>query len=173
MPILTCGLGLISIAFLIHLGVWKIRLPKRQTLALLWIFFGTFLLSIPFFEFVLRGKNLAKPLLPQNIIDYAHVFLFFTSFTLAYLITYSALEVDSPSLLIIKLIADAGPTGVEEETLKAKLSDDMLILPRINDLTLDKMAKWQGTRLQITPKGKWFVKMIMAYRSLLKASPGG
>lgn len=109
----------------------------------------------------------------RDIIDYAHIFSFFTSFTLAYIITYSALEVDSPSLLIVKFIADAGPAGLDQELLSAKLSDELLIFPRINDLTLDKMAQWQGTKLQITPKGKWFVKTIMAYRSLLKAPPGG
>jgi len=99
--------------------------------------------------------------------------LFFTSFTLAYIITYSALEVDSPSLLIVKFIADAGPAGLDQDVLSAKLSDELLILPRINDLILDKMAIWKGPKLQLTPKGKWFAKAMIAYRAILKAPPGG
>jgi hypothetical protein len=167
MHILTCGLGLIFIAFLIHLGIWKIHLPKRQTLALLRIFFGTYFFSIPIFEFMVRTKILGQPFLPLNVIEYAHIFLFFTSFTLAYIITYSALEVDSPSLLIVKFIAEAEPAGLEQDVLSAKLTDEILILPRINDLILDKMAIWEGTKLHLTPKGKWFAKTIMAYRTLL------
>jgi len=172
MNVFLSGLFLLLLAFLIHLVVWKIRLPKRQTPALLWVFFDTYFFAILFLELILPAQYHSS-LLPQNFLEYVHVFLFFTSFTLAYIITYSALEVDSPSLLIVKRIADAGPNGLDKDLLSSQLSDDILITPRIHDLFRDKMAVWKGGKIHLTSKGKWFVRIFIAYRMLLNAQWGG
>ncbi len=172
MNILIFGFFLIALAFLIHLAFWRIRLPKRQTRILLLIFFGTYFSSIPLVEFV-SGEFRSSLPVPQNIFDYAHVFLFFTSFTLAYIITYSALEVDSPSLVIVKLISEAGSSGFHRDRLEAQLSDEILVIPRINDLLRDRMAFLNGDKLNLTLKGKWFVRIFIFYRFLLNARTGG
>ena len=40
MSVLVCGLGCVSFAFFTHLLLWRIRLPLRQTRALLAVFAG-------------------------------------------------------------------------------------------------------------------------------------
>lgn len=173
MNILLPGLFLVLLAFLIHLVVWKIRTPKYQTKTLLQIFFGTYFLSVLIFELFFPLEWRSGVYAPQIFFDYVHILLLFTSFTLAYIITYSALEVDSPSLLIVKLISESGPGGLEKEVLFTKLSDEILVIPRINDLLRDHMALLKGNQLYLTPKGKWFVRIFIFYRSLLNAKPGG
>ncbi len=173
MNVLLFGLFLILLAFLIHLFVWKIHCPKYQTKTLLWIFFGTYFFSIPFLELFLSAEYKFSFYTPKNFFDYLHSFLFFTSFTLAYLITYSALEVDSPSLVIVKLIFEAGPDGLDRNVLVTKLTDEILLFPRINNLLRDKMAVMKEGRLFLTARGKWFIQIFIFYRFLLKAKKGG
>ncbi len=173
MHILLPGLFLILSAFLIHLGVWKIRIPKYQTKTLLAIFFGTYFLFIIIFELFIPWESRFLFHAPRYFFDYVHILLFFTSFALAYIITYSALEVDSPSLSIIKLISESGAEGLEKEALFAKLSDDVLVIPRIHDLLRDHMAVLDGDKLRLTPKGRWFVGVLTFYRVLLNAKTGG
>ena len=46
MKVLLWGIILFVLAFLLHLIIWKIRLPKRQIRMLLLIFFGVLILGI-------------------------------------------------------------------------------------------------------------------------------
>lgn len=173
MNILLSGIFLITAAFLLHLAVWRLRCPKFQTRALLWIFFGTcFSAAAILTLFILAGHPLPA-YLPQNISDLFHTILFFSSFTLAYVITYSALEADSPSLVIVRLIAAAAEAGLEEKALRDKLSDRQLVVPRIKDLIRDELALWENGRLRLTPAGERFVGIFTFYRSLMKAKKGG
>jgi hypothetical protein len=172
MNILLSGLSLFFLAFGIHLVIWKVHLPHHQSRALLWTFFGTFSLGV-----------ICIPLFPQDgpwvwfiphgFLELTHVFLMFLSLTLAYLITYSALEADSPSLVIIRMIAEAMPTGLAKQDLEKRLSDDILILPRIKDLLRDNLVVANGERLQLTPQGRFFIKLFVIVRTLLKAGKGG
>jgi hypothetical protein len=112
-------------------------------------------------------------LVPKAISDYLHIFLFFTSFTLAYLITYSALEADSPSLVLIMSIANAGTNGLPKEQFEQLVTDDVLILPRIRDLLRDKMISVEEGRYNLTSKGLVFVRIFIIYRQILKISQKG
>ena len=172
MNILLSGLFLILLAFLIHLVVWKIHLPKRQTPALLGIFFGAYFFAILFFELILPTQYHSS-LLPQGFLEYIHVFLFFTSFTLAYIITYSAIEVDSPSLVVTLKIAEAGAEGLERSKLIETMNDDVLVRPRINDLIADKMAYIEGNKYKLTSKGFLMLSVITLYRKMLNEGKGG
>jgi len=173
MNIFLSALLLILLSFLIHLIIWKIRLPKYQTKTLILIFFGTFFISIFLFELFIPANYQSSQYVPQNFFDYVHIFLFFTSIMFAYLITYSAIEVDSPSLVITELIFDAGPGGLSKDALFTRLSDEVLVIPRINDLLRDNMIVSKGGKLNLTRKGKWFVMIFIFYRFLLNAKRGG
>jgi hypothetical protein len=173
MSLLVYCLAVLLSAFLIHLIVWRIRIPKRQTNALLQIFFGTYLLSIPLPWILNRMGYGTVPYFPQTVFDYAQTLLNFTACTLAYVITYSAIEADSPSLVIVKLISEAGAAGLDGEALHSRLSDDVLVIPRVNDLLRDTMAVLEGDRVCLTSKGRWFVRIFIFYRALINAQRGG
>ena len=89
------------------------------------------------------------------------------------MITYSAMEADSPSLVILNHIADAGSEGVAKDVFFDSLNDDILVKPRIKDLLRDKMAYLEEGRYRLTPKGIRFARIFILFRGLLKAPKGG
>lgn len=173
MLVLIYSLLLFSTAFIFHVVLWKIRLPKRQTKVLLQIFFGILsagilsLICISFF--VSEVDNIV----PQKIPEYLHICLIFISLTLSYMITYSALEADSPTLVMVMTIEKSGDRGLDKEEFDSILNDDLLIKPRIRDLITDKMAYLDGEKYKLTSKGVLFARIFILYRRLLKAPKGG
>ena len=155
-------------ALAFHLAVWKISLPRRQAKAL-----GLILLCVSLAGlaalFFLRGL----PLRPETAPEFAHLALYLAAFSLAYLITYSAIEVDSPSLLIIRRIAQAGPQGIEAVALRAGFDERTLVKPRMDDLLADRMAVIENGRYTLLPKGAALAALFGNFRRLLKAGKGG
>ena len=170
MKILIYSFVYFTFAFIIHFIFWKVKLPKRQTKALLVIFFSTLVAG---FFITNLGSGYYNFLSQFTIAEYLHISLFFISLTLAYMITYSAIEVDSPSLIMIMTIADAGPNGLDENEFKRILNDSFLIKPRLKDIILDKMAYLDNGKYKLTPKGILFARIFIVYRKLLNAPKGG
>jgi len=110
---------------------------------------------------------------PKSFPEYFHIFLFFTSLTLGYIITYPGVEADSPSLLIVMKIAKSTPNGFGKEKLFDMLTDDLLIKPRIRDLVNAKMIYIDGDKYKLTVRGILFVRMFILYRKLLNLPKGG
>jgi hypothetical protein len=167
MNVLLTGLSLLTIAFFLHLLIWKIHLPKKQTKTLLLIFLMTLGSGLGFIFFNPDVIFFESPW------QYLHAAIFFISFALSYIITYSALEADSPSLVMVNLIHTAGENGLTDDELKSHLTDDILIHPRIRDLYRDQLIYDEKGKIFLTPKGKRFVKIFIFYRWLLNANKGG
>lgn len=161
----------LSVAFLLHLVIWKIHLPTRQTRALLLIFFGTLMVGL----LCLWGMKIFLPsrMIPALFPQYLHIALFVMAFTLAYLITYSAIEADSPSLVMMLAIADAGPDGLPKVHFEQRMTDELLVLPRIRDLVRDKMVTLANGKYVLTPKGKRFALIFIVYRRILGIAEKG
>lgn len=172
MNIFLSSLLFFFLAFLIHLLIWRVRLPYKQSRSLLLSFYLTFVIASLFLPFIPHGRVWSL-LLPHDLLELAHVLVIFTSLTLAYLITYSALEADSPSLVMVNLIAQAMPEGLSTLDLEKQLNDDLLIVPRIKDLLRDNLATLQGDKLVLTPQGRAFVQIFIFFRSWLKIGKGG
>ena len=173
MKVLVFTLSLFCLAFVIHLIVWRIHLPTRQIKTLVQLFIVILILGIlalwlfpPSFRFLqLSG--------PESFWEYIHIYLFFVSLTLAYMITYTAIEADSPSLVLIMKVSEAGSEGLDSKKLEQMMSDDILVIPRLEDLVLDKMAYINGNRYFLTAKGVLMVRIFLYYRKLLGAPKGG
>jgi len=111
--------------------------------------------------------------MPGSISEWLRIGIFHISLTLAYMITYSAIEADSPSLVMVMAIANSGPNGMDAKEFEATLNDDLLIRPRIMDLITDKMAYKEDGRYRLTKKGLLFANIFIYYRRLLRAPKGG
>lgn len=172
MNVLIWSLFLLIIAFGVHLLLWKISLPKRQTKVLLQVFFGSWIVAVLWARFNPTFTLFGFPV-PLHITDYLHMAVFHTSFTLAYMITYSALEADSPTLVMIRAIEKAGTAGLEKLKLEEALNDDILVKPRVRDLLRDQMVYMCQEKYMLTSKGKLFVGIFKFYRDILRASKGG
>lgn len=173
MPVLIWGLAFVSLAFVLHVSLWRIRAPKRQTRALGLIFFGV--LAAGLCALYILEERCADCVLiwPHGIAQYLHIALFVTAFTLSYIITYSAVEVDSPSLVIVMQIANAGPDGLETGELYRRLPDSLLVLPRIRDMVRDHLVVVSDGRYFLSPKGHASIRIFVHFRRLLGLSKGG
>jgi hypothetical protein len=169
MKILMWSSAIFAFSFLLHIVIWKIRIPRRQTSALLRIFMGTMAVAFgALFHWGSTGPEAAGSV-PLYLHEYLQITFFHVSLTLAYVITYSALEADSPTLVIVKAIADAGPEGLGKELLYDKLTDDILVRPRVDDLVRDELAVIEDGKYRLTRKGRSFIGIFVLYRKLLGA----
>jgi hypothetical protein len=172
MKVFVWSIILISIAFLVHLLIWRIRLPVRQTNTLLIIFLSILLSGFGISYSGFHDPNLVLYLL-TDVSEYLLVALFFIAVTFGYIITYSALEAESPSLLMVLAIYQTGEEGLKKYKLEQLMTDEVLIDPRIADLLRDRMVYRVGERYQLTSKGKKFAWLFGRYRDLMKAEKGG
>ena len=173
MSVLFYGTGLILIAFFIHLIIWKIRRPENETRALLQIFFGTLIVSTSILCKLSPCVTIFGIPAPTTNYEYLQLCFFFISVSLAYIATYSVLEVDSPSLVIVMNIARAGSKGLDRNSLEQKMGDDVLIIPRVRDLVAAGMVYLDGEAYRIKPKGALLVRIFVGYRELLKKTQKG
>ena len=174
MATLTWGGASFLLAFLAHILVWRVSLPERQTRTLLLLMFSVLFATLALL--VGLGGVIAARYgwsVPETPGDYLHLALLNVSLVFSYLITYSAIEADSPSLVIVLAVAEAGPDGLPEEALGLYAGDDILVKPRIKDLLRDKMASFEGGRYRLTLKGRLLAAVFIAFRKLLGRGKGG
>lgn len=173
MNVLLYGTVLICIAFFIHLIMWRIHVPQNQTRALLQIFFGTLIVSISVLWRFSGDIAMFGIPAPTAKYEYVQLAFFFVSLALAYISTYSALEVDSPSLVMVMNIAKAGRNGLDKNALQQKMGDDILVVPRVRDLVAGEMVSLDGDVYRLNAKGIFVARIFIAYRRLLKKTQKG
>jgi predicted transcriptional regulator len=161
MSILLRGVLFFFLALSIHAVVWRLRLVKNKHITvLLGIFLAVFIAVVFVFK--------AAP-------GYEHLrfFLLYFSLASAYIVSYPAIQADSPSLVIVSKIAKASPEGLEKGKLYSIINDDNLVIPRIKDLADSGMVRANGSRYKLTFKGNLFVSVFIFYRKLLNLPKGG
>jgi hypothetical protein len=163
------GGALLAFAFLIvaQLVVWRVRRAGHYT-ALSVLSLLVLILSVAGFQ----GLG-ALRFLPQSAWDYWYFVMLYGAITLAYMITYSAVQADSPSMSILLLIDRAGGRGVTATELMSTLNDEVLVVPRLNDLLVGRLAILETGRYVVTPSGSFLARIYIAYRALLKMEKGG
>lgn len=173
MRILLWGLVLFIDSFILHLIIWKIRVPVKQTNALLLLFFGNLFFCFAMFLSIRSFFPIYSQLIPSAPFEYLRICILFAALTLAYIITYSAIEVDSPSLIIVLAIDKAGKSGLEKSKLENFLTDEFLVVPRAMDLVRDRLIYSDNNRFKLTTKGRLFVAIFIFWRKLMKRKIGG
>ncbi len=165
--------GTVLAAFAIHLVAWRVRVPERQTRAVLAIFFGTLATALLLLPVLAASWPALRIPVPVPMPSYLSISGFVTAVTLAYMITYSAVEVDSPSLVMVLAIDRAGPGGLPESEFDQGMSDALLVEPRIRDLLRDGLIREEDGLYRLTPKGVRMARLFIRHRWLLGAGKGG
>jgi hypothetical protein len=146
------GIILIALAFFLHISIWRIRQPTHQKSILICIFSITLIAGSSILFYFRQHISLLGIRPPQELYEYFQIFIFFISVSLAYMVTYSALEADSPSLVMIMTIANSGSEGLPQKTFEEKINNDTLIIPRLNDALSEKLVYLNGDKYNLTPK---------------------
>ncbi len=173
MSVLLYGILLFFLAFISHFFIWEIHLPKNHTGVLLGIYSGVLVIGIFLLRLYGRGIVIFGIHTLSGTAEYVHLCLLYASLTFAYITTYSGIEVDSPSLVIVMDISLAGSDGLPKEKLEQTMNDDLLVKPRVKDLVSGGMAYVEKDKYRLTAKGLFLISIFNFYRRLLHLGKGG
>ena len=112
-------------------------------------------------------------LLPSDPFGVLQALLVSLAFAAGYVMTYPAIEVESPTLVMIQAIARRGDEGLARATLFEQLNDEVLVAPRVRDLLSEGLAVEQEGRLHLSARGRRLVNLIFIWRRVLGAGEGG
>ena len=165
--ILTIAIALSATGFAAHWLLWRVRIPARQTAALLAIFSATLLIGLataPWWPVAWRFTSAWEVL---------HIAIFHVAAMLAYVVAYSALEERSPSMTILSRVADSGSRGKSREELQAMLVNVSPVEIRLAAMVRDGMVRDAAGMIVLTGKGWAWANTFSTWRRLLRFRLGG
>ncbi len=169
MRIAGLAFGLFLAALLLHWIVWRIRIPQRQTAALLVILLG----SLPA---GLAAAALVPGLVflgPIGIWEVVHIATFHVALSLAYIVAYTAIEGRSPSMALLVYVADSRGRGRTREELESLLRGENPVAARLEAMLRDKMVVERGGRFVLSAKGWVWARSLGGFRQFLAMEKGG
>ncbi|WP_421999898.1 hypothetical protein [Reyranella sp.] len=161
MAVLISAVGLFLAALVLHLIWWRFKVPRRQLAALAALFL--MVAAVGFAALVASGIFSDDLPLPRLLM----AILLFGSLGVVYLILFTALEADSPTLTIIGLISETGASGVHREALIRAMARHSYVQTRIDQMVADGMAVESASGLRLAAQGLWLSRLVLLYRQLL------
>lgn len=171
-PLLSAFASLALLA-IVHLLVWRTRRPRAQYAGLVLLAVAVLALQFAIVAMVPRSVGWLAPVIPATPAEYVSFLILYVALALSYIFVYSAVQADSPSLSILLRIERAGRAGVTLGELETEFSDEVLVLPRLDDLISSKLARMRGWRYVIGSQGAMLAAVHSFYRTLLKLRKGG
>jgi hypothetical protein len=162
--VLFTGTALLAAAFFLHVLIWRVHRPSRQIPSLLAWFVVFFVLAVSVLAWL--GWRLTSW-------EFATVSLFYGALAVAYVVLYSAIEEDSPSMSLVRDIAVAGPGGRTREELNEVLGRSQIVERRISAMLRDGMVVSDGDRLRLSPKGDRVARILALAAAVMNLDLGG
>ncbi len=168
MQVVIFAIGLFCAAFAVHLVVWRVALPRHHIGALLGIFFAVLLGGC-----LITLLPAVQPYGPRSIWDYFAVVLFHSAAALAYTAFYSAIEEDSPSLALVKAVAQAGNEGLSRKDCQGVIGDDFLVQNRFMVMLKSGLIREKDHRYYLSARAEHMVLVFEAAAGLFGLPRGG
>jgi hypothetical protein len=163
---LGSSLSVFAAMWLLHVAWFRISPPRTRVQALLMLF-GAGLAALAI------GLMLAAPYMGGATPMPATALALYVLMSFAYVIIYTAIEVDSPSALIALLVHERGTRGMTLAELRELLTDDNLVMARLRDLVAVGSVKATGNEFRLESRGLLIARVFAAYRALLGRGLGG
>jgi len=167
MNVLLALSSLLGVLFLVHLVWWRIRLPRRQRPALLVLFLGGGVVLVPVVARVVQAAGLQ----PLSWIQWLNVALGVLAFALAYVVTYSALEADSPTLSLVRRVAQSGPAGVSLRQLEDFMNERPFVAARLSALLEEGMLLERGEHYFLAEHPYTLFRLVLFHRRNVLSIP--
>lgn len=165
MTIFALGTVTWLLAFLVHAAWWQVRLPFRHTPALLLLFLGA-----P----ACMGLALAASgVFPFNALETLHFLIFYIPCAFSYVILYSAIEQESPTLRLVTELAAAGADGLTMEMLNMRFGTSDPFAPRIALMESGGLITRDANCLRLTPKGVRLARLFALAARCVGLRQGG
>ncbi len=150
---------LFVVAFVIHVAWWRIRLPKRQLSCLCRFLLG----FLPF------GLVVAEVFdwMPFPLVSWetGRICLYYVALTFTYIITYTALEGDSPTLSLMRL-AGKRPGGLSVPDIVRVVCARPFVQARWDVLIKDGLVQEKNGRYFSKGSPSLFFRVIHLFRRL-------
>jgi hypothetical protein len=156
----TCVL--FGLGFVLHVIVWKTRLPRDHSKALLFVF------GIVFAPWLVFALFRSVP-----IFDLLDICLFYVSASLCYIVLYSAVEVDSPTLVLMRFLSEAGTAGRSTGEVADFFARRPFVQARVNALLLSGHIREEAGRYVLAGEAPAGFRFIRAFRKLYGPIPLG
>ena len=151
---------LLGTLFAVHLVWWRIALPRRQRPVLLGLFLIGGLALAPIVALLLGWLGFGA----LSFVQWLNVGLAVLAFALAYVVTYSALEADSPTLSLVRHIASSGADGVREEELREFMASRPFVGARLSALVEEGMVHEREGRIHLAEHPYTLFKLVLLHR---------
>jgi len=146
---------LLALAWVGHVIIWRVSLPKHHIRALLVVFAVVFAcwLALAFVWEV-------------SWLELARIALFYAVMALCYIITYSAIEGDSPTLSLIHALAKKGGEGLREAEMDNFVAERPFVTMRLAALVHSGLVRESDGGYVICGKPSLFFRLILGFRKL-------
>ena len=164
MSYLFLSAGALFIAWIVHLAIWRWRLPKAQLKALLVIFSVVWAIAalLILTDFVGFGSFAAGWL-----VGFLYFCLIYWSAAFCYVITYSAMEGDSPTLSLTRHLHRRGEEGVSHEEIEEFFRQRPFVGARVKALVTDNIFVEEEGGYRLYPGSYLFFRIILGYRRVV------
>jgi hypothetical protein len=156
---LSMGAALLAAGLSIHVLLWQVRLPKSQLKTLLLIFLALWLSAVS-----LWGIG---HLWGASVLDLLYFSLFYWSAALCYVITYSAMEGDSPTLSLTRHLHGKGTQGVSHEEIEEFFRQRPFVGARVKALVTDNIFIEESGGYRLSSGKYLFFRLILTYRRVV------
>ena len=156
--------GMAIVAFLVHVAVWRIGVPTRTTRALVVIFAAGLVGAI-----LLRGAWL-------HAHDWGgafYVVALYGALALSYILLYTGIECDSPTLSLCRYIAGNSAAGVSEQELESFMGSRPFVLSRISQLEQAGFVSRRDGTITLTRNSTLMLCLTDFHRSLMGREADG
>jgi hypothetical protein len=167
MTVLLAGIGLLFLSFCVQLALWRIFIPRRQIRALLVIFVLVPLIAVG----VLQIVGMPDVLATLSAAEIVRLAIFYVSCALMYIVLYSAIEEQSPTLAIASYVAKR-PQCTDTD-LVDKFGKGHELSSRIELLARSEFVSQENGRYRLGPAGRRFAKLFDAASRLFGLESGG
>lgn len=159
MNILGLGMTAFLGSVVFHLILWRFYLPRRQPRAL-FIIFSTLAVSLILATTIhpLWGWSI------HTLSEGLYFALLYVPLMISYAITYTAIEGESPSGLIVRALEKAGQSGLERGHFEGLITNDRFLAGRIDGLLESGFVTEESGRLVITRRGVLFLTLFQLPR---------
>jgi hypothetical protein len=172
MPTTLYGALLFLVGFFVHVVLWRVRRPVNTTVTIILVF----VVSISFVWLTLSIFDIFQRLidfLPQGPVGKSLSLLLALAIAMSYIMTYPALENDSPTLKLVNLIAQKERIGATEEELFKEFSNKNTVEPSINEMISEGLVRMEGQSILLTERGHRLATIYRKWRVILGAEMGG
>lgn len=167
MNTLLSGAGLAAIAFSVHLIVWRVRVPRHEWSALVLVF--AIMTALALTAVLISPRFVQFGMSPPRLVLTG---LVFGGLGVVYLILFSALESDSPTLTMLELVRQHRRNGMTEHELASRSAKRAYSNVRLQQMLRDGLAEQVGSRIRATRRGKRVTLFVLVYCQMLGLGRG-